>query len=220
MTDRPTRSQREAMIAGDRAGSLDSDESAELTLLADLLADPATWAEPGAGLEDSIVDAVAAAGTPVGTTGTPGPRRTASSRRWSILVSAAAVIAIIVAVGAMTAGRKGAHPEFEAALTATAAEPAARASVGVRQNSSGFRISMNVTGLPALPPAEYYQAWLKNGAGSLVPVGTFSAGTGPITLWSGVSPENYPTMTVTIEAADNDQASSGRLVLVGEVHRR
>ncbi len=134
MTDRPTRSQREAMIAGDRAGSLDSDESAELTLLADLLADPATWAEPGAGLEDSIVDAVAAAGTPVGRTGPTGtarPRRTASSRRWSILVSAAAVIAIIVAVGAMAAGRKGAHPEFEAALTATAVEPAARASVGV-----------------------------------------------------------------------------------------
>ena len=59
---------------------------------------------------------------------------------------------------------------------------------------------------------------MKNAAGTLVPIGTFSSSDGRVTLWSGVSPDDFPTMTVTIEAADNDQASSGRRVLVGEVH--
>jgi Anti-sigma-K factor rskA len=69
-----------------------------------------------------------------------------------------------------------------------------------------------------LPNGEYYQAWLKNAAGALVPIGTFSSADASITLWSGVSPRDFPTITVTIESADNHQASSGRRVLVGEVH--
>ena len=55
MTDSPTNEEREALIAGDRAGALEPDEAAELALLADLLADPSTWAEPSAGLEDTVV---------------------------------------------------------------------------------------------------------------------------------------------------------------------
>jgi hypothetical protein len=50
-----------------------------------------------------------------------------------------------------------------------------------------------------------------------VPIGTFSSSDGRVTLWSGLSPKDFPTLTVTIEATDNDQTSSGRQVLVGEV---
>jgi hypothetical protein len=59
---------------------------------------------------------------------------------------------------------------------------------------------------------------LRNATGTLVPVGSFSSSDGRATLWSGVSPKDFPTITVTIEAPDNDQSSSGRRVLVGEVH--
>ena len=38
-----------------------------------------------------------------------------------------------------------------------------------------------------------------------------------VVLWSGVSPLDFSTLTVTEEAADGDQASSGRRVLVGTV---
>jgi hypothetical protein len=38
-----------------------------------------------------------------------------------------------------------------------------------------------------------------------------------VTLWAGVSPEDFPTFTVTEERADGDQASSGRVVLTGEL---
>jgi hypothetical protein len=51
-----------------------------------------------------------------------------------------------------------------------------------------------------------------------VPIGTFSSSDGLVTLWSSVSPEQFPTITVTIEATDNQQGSSGRRVLIGDVH--
>jgi hypothetical protein len=55
---------------------------------------------------------------------------------------------------------------------------------------------------------------LRNPEGVLVPIGTFNQGD-DVTLWAGVSPENFPTMTITEEAADGDQGSSGQRVLVG-----
>ena len=48
----------------------------------------------------------------------------------------------------------------------------------------------------------------------LVPIGTFNEGT-DVTLWAGVSPQDFPTMTITQESADGDQDSSGQRVLVG-----
>ena len=77
---------------------------------------------------------------------------------------------------------------------------------------------LDARGLPTLPAGEYYQAWLKNAEGILVPIGTFSSSGGKVTLWSGVSPQEFPTISVTIEAADGDQGSSGRRVLTGSVH--
>ena len=50
----------------------------------------------------------------------------------------------------------------------------------------------------------------------LVPIGTFNEGRG-VTLWAGVAPKDFRTLTVTRERADGDQASSGEKVLVGTV---
>ena len=62
----------------------------------------------------------------------------------------------------------------------------------------------------------FYEAWLQNAAGVLVPIGTFNEGR-KVTLWAGVSPKDYPSLTVTREQADGNQASSGEKVLVGLV---
>jgi hypothetical protein len=61
MNDRLTNEQREALIAGDCAGSLAPGQAADVALLAALLGDPSTWAEPNAGLEDGVVRAVKSA---------------------------------------------------------------------------------------------------------------------------------------------------------------
>jgi hypothetical protein len=198
--------EREALIAGDRA--LTPEESEELALFAALLADPSTWAEPGSGLEHDVIEAVEHA---------PSPGRRRPWRRLAITaVAAAALIAIIsfVSVGVLA---NNSSPDFRASLSGTPLAQNAHASVVVRQTRSGFHITLDAHGLPVLPAGEYYQAWLKNDANILVPIGTFSSSDARVTLWSGVSPKDYPTLTVTIEQADNNQDSSGRRVLVGAV---
>ncbi len=219
MADRPTNQEREELIVGDRAG-LDPDEAADLTLLAELLGDPSTWVEPPVALEDAVVHAVAAA-EPGAARADHGKRHTAVARpRRLIFAVAAAAAVVVVAAGALVAfaGRGGSGPDFEGELAAAAEAPGASGTVDVTQNDSGFRITLDAEGLPDLLAGEFYQGWLKNSVGTLVPIGTFSSGDDRVTLWSGVSPADFPILTVTIETADNNQDSSGRLVLAGEVH--
>ena len=71
--------------------------------------------------------------------------------------------------------------------------------------------------MPRLDGGRFYQAWLEGAGRHACPIGTFSEGNGDwVTLWSGVSPQDYPTLTVTIEEPDGNQASSGQRVLTGE----
>jgi len=206
MNDHATNEEREAMIAEGRGRVLEPHEADELALLADLLADPSTWAEPRAGLEDEIVQSVAVA-----------PARASTTRPWR-LVAIAAAVAAALAISVGLVGMLGStSPEFSAKLSASPLAPSARASADVSHNAAGFRIRLDAHGLPRLAAGQYYQAWLKN-ANVSVPIGTFSSSDARVTLWSGVSPKVYPKITVTIEAADNVQTSSGRVVLSGVVH--
>jgi hypothetical protein len=220
MSERPTKEEREALVAGDRAGALEPDEAADLALLTELLADPSTWAEPGPGLEDAILRAVAAADAPPEAAAVL-PRMTerAPGRRRFVLPVLAAAAAIAIVLGVVVATSSTTHDQFKSQLTATALAPAASGSAGIIRNDAGFRIALDTRGLAPLPAGQYYQAWLKNPAGTLVPIGSFSSSDGRVTLWSGVSPVEFNTITVTIEAPDNVQASSGQRVLVGEVHK-
>jgi hypothetical protein len=219
MSDQPSNEEREALIAGDRAGTLDADEAADVAFLAALLADPSTWAEPSARLEDAVVRAVADA-DPVGeasvTPIAPAARRRSGSRarRWTWSAAAAAAV-VAIAVGVFGVMHSRTSTDFEARLSATGLAPSASATVDITHNRAGFRVVLDAHGLPPLRPGEFYQAWLKNSSGALVPIGSFSSSDARVTLWSGVDPAEYSGISVTIEAADNDQGSSGRRVLVG-----
>jgi hypothetical protein len=125
-------------------------------------------------------------------------------------VAAAAVIAFAV-VGPGTSGER-----LHAALGPTALAPGARGEATLVQTASGWRITLAATGLPRLDGGRFYQAWLRNPAGVLVPIGTFNEGR-KVTLWAGVSPKVFSTLSITRERADGDQASSGQKVLVGSV---
>src|SRR5262249_27339131 len=94
--------------------------------------------------------------------------------------------------------------------------PRAEGKATLTKTSSGWRIQMSATGLPRLEDGRFYQAWLRNSSGVLVPVGSFNDGR-HVTLWAGVSPKDFSTLTVTRERADGDQGSSGQKVLVGSV---
>jgi hypothetical protein len=82
------------------------------------------------------------------------------------------------------------------------------------QTQSGWRITLHGSGLPRLDNGYYYEAWLKNPAGILVPIGTFNQPDN-VTLWAGVPPTQFPTITITRQRADGNPKSSGQRVLVG-----
>jgi Anti-sigma-K factor rskA len=222
LTDRPTDEQREALIATEVVGALEPVAAAELALLAELLADESTWTEPSAALEAAVVRAVAdtdpLADTPATTGDAAALGAAKPRRRRSTLSFVAAAAAVALLLGTVAEARRTASADFTAELRATGLAPGAHASADVTRNDAGFRVVLDARGLPPLRPGEYYQAWLKNRRGTLVPIGTFSSSDGRVTLWSGVEPLNFPVISVTIEAADNHQTSSGRRVLTGVLH--
>ena len=137
---------------------------------------------------------------------------------WSV-VAAAVALAVIVAVG-LTVTTSSTSADFSARLRATAVAPSADASANFTQNKAGFRVVLAARGLPTLSAGRYYEAWLQNSSGTLAALGTFTSSHNRLTLWSGVSPSDFPLMSVSLEEADGDHASLGPRVLVGEVHAR
>jgi anti-sigma-K factor RskA len=129
-------------------------------------------------------------------------------------VVAAATVAAVVGVALLSSGTSS--QTFHAALASTELAPDAAGNATLTKTTSGWRISFHATGLPRLDNGRFYEAWLKNADGVLVPIGTFNEGEN-VTLWAGVSPVDFPTLSVTREQADGDQTSSGEKVLVGTV---
>jgi hypothetical protein len=142
-------------------------------------------------------------------------RRPVVSRRPALIaaVTAAAVVVAVV-VGVLSSGTSG--ERLHAALGPTAAIPGAKGEATLTKTTSGWRIELRASGLPRLDGGRFYEAWVKNRSGVLVPVGTFNEGKN-VTLWAGVAPTEFTTLTVTRERADGNQASSGQKVLVGTV---
>jgi Anti-sigma-K factor rskA len=140
--------------------------------------------------------------------------RRAPARRRLVAVAAAGAAALAVAL-ALTVFRSDSSGErFHVALASTALAPGARGDATLTRTSSGWRVELYAQGLPRLAGGRFYEAWLRSSAGVLVPIGTFNDGRG-VTLWAGVSPKDFPSLTVTREQADGVQVSSGEKVLAG-----
>jgi anti-sigma-K factor RskA len=141
-------------------------------------------------------------------------RAWAPTRLIPVAAAAAAVLAVVIGLNVIRSGTSG--EQLYAALAPTELAPRASGEATLTKTDSGWRIELDATGLPRLEGRRFYEAWLRNGAGVLVPVGTFNEGQ-KVTLWAGVSPKTFTTLTVTREQADGDQTSSGERVLVGPV---
>jgi hypothetical protein len=189
-------------------------ERAEIERVSDVLADPAVWAEPPADLQERVVAAVTGAAE----ADAAGPGR----RRWLRYavggVAAAVLLAAGVAVGTQL-GDDDERVQFAASLQGTELAPDSAGEVTLTKTPSGWRIELHATDLPRRQDGQFYEAWLKNDAGALVPIGTFNDGR-DVVLWAGVGPADFPLLTVTRELADGNQASSGEVVLLGESHRQ
>jgi len=129
--------------------------------------------------------------------------------------TAAALVAVVaLAVSVLDSGTSA--ESFHAALAPTDLAPGATGEATLTKTTSGWRIELDATGLPRLDAGRFYEGWLRDAAGVLVPIGTFNEGK-RVTLWAGVSPTEFTMLTVTRERADGDQTSSGEKVLDGKV---
>jgi Anti-sigma-K factor rskA len=143
----------------------------------------------------------------------------APARRRPVAIVAGAAAAAAVAALAVTLvmeSSRSSGERFTAALAGTGLAPTAEGDATLTKTPSGWRIELEATGLSRLAGRRFYEAWLRNPAGVLVPIGTFNDGR-KVTLWAGVSPLRFTTFSVTREQADGDQSSSGEKVLVGAI---
>lgn len=139
-----------------------------------------------------------------------------SARRWAgpFAVGIAAALALVVGVSALTgeATREG----VELALAGTDLAPEAEGLVEIVDTPNGTVLLLDVSGLPPAPEGSYYEAWVRQDAQVGVSAGTFHlrGGGGEVELWAGVTAEDYPLFTITIQD-EADPVSSGRVVLKG-----
>jgi hypothetical protein len=211
---------RISYLTGEDRPSLTDRERAELDEVRAVLAEPATWAVPTPELEDRVVAAIAEE-APVrpererSRRPAAAPRRRFWQRGYAFGGLAAAAATAIIAVVLVSGG--GPAPErFSMALTGTALAPSVHGSATLTKTGSGWRIELSAPGLPHISGGRYYEAWLKNRVGVLVPVGTFNDAR-RVTLWAGVPPPQFPSLTVTMQRADGNPASSGLRVLTGTI---
>ncbi len=211
----------------------------ELASLTALLGEAAVWEEPSADLEDSVVSAIwGELDRQIASDGDDGPTTTSrptpivadeadvvpidrARRRWVAPVLAAAATLLVVAgigIGSRFLAERQ-QPDHEVALAGTDLAPAATAVAEVDNTPQGTRIILDVSGLAPAPEGQYYEAWLRQNAEVGVSAGTFHlrGGDATIELWSGVTVDEYPLITVTIQDEGAGAASSGRVVLRGTV---
>lgn len=132
----------------------------------------------------------------------------------------AVLVAVVAGAAAISNSGGGNTPpaplQFAMVVNGTSLAPGAHGSATLTKMSSGWQVVLAATGLPHLSGGRYYQAWLKNSAGVLVPIGTFNDAV-RVTLWSGVPVTQFRTLTVTRQEANGNPASSGQRVLEGTI---
>lgn len=210
----------------------DERTGAEEAHLAALLGDPNLWEEPNAADEDAIVAAILAeagsapesgpttlsnATEAQGVDGSSNVIPISRARRWLAPVAAGIAAAMVVLVGfAFVTSGDDAPEGVVLELAGTDIAPDATAEAVIAPLRSGTRIILDVSGLPPAEPGSYYEAWMRKDAQVGVSAGTFHlrGGDGTIELWSGVTPAEYPLITVTLQD-EAESESSGVVVLKG-----
>lgn len=216
---------------------------AVLDELSSLLGDPSMWEDVDQADEDAIVAAIADLGEREPTTAPSAPvvRETpvteqpwaarpaqdealaevvpiSTVRRWAGPIVAGIAAALAMLVGASFFAGDDDRSGVDLALEATELAPGAEGVVEIIDTPNGTVLRLDVSGLAPAPEDTYYEAWLRKDAEVGVSAGTFHlrGGGGEIELWAGVTIEDYPLFTVTIQP-EAQVESSGQVVLRGRV---
>ena len=136
-----------------------------------------------------------------------------------VLLAAAAVALVGIAIGGTLVATRDPSPPTgtEVALAGTDAAPGATGTVDLVTEPSGFKVTINVSGLPPAPDGTFYEAWVLNDELGKVSAGTFHIREpqDDITLWLGVDPADYDAISVTRQPVDGGTLAEGVPVLKG-----
>lgn len=178
-----------------------------------VLADPITWSEPGEEMVQSLIAAMAHRGSQVRPDDShiAAGRAARPARAWIGAVAAVALLAVVWS----QAGQESLSGDDVFALEAVADGLEATARAGPA--AAGWWIQLDVAGLPGAPEGSFYEGWAHDDI-TWISLGTFHMrDPGPVTLWSGVSLQDYSRLVVTLEAIDGDPAPSLDVVLEGTI---
>ena len=144
------------------------------------------------------------------------PRSFWSTRR----LAAGAAVAAAVAALAFGVGRwsESRGPEYRAAVEMAVEEAPADASavlkLGSRDESTGnWEIELDVSGLPHLPPGDYYVLWLARDGKYAAECGTFNVGPGltRIEMTASYRLADYDAWVISVHGEDTPRLFSARI---------
>lgn len=184
-----------------------------LDMIRAILAGEAVWSEPPPEVGDAVIASISdSAGS---------APQTAQSRNRSFvwlagLGAAAAIVLVVVGILGLLGGDSD---EIVMAVEGTELEADASGQAILRPTGDGWSIRLEVSDLPAAEPGTYYEGWMWNDDGDGVSIGTFHlrGGGEAVILWSGVSPDDYPSIWVTLEPEDGDPSASELVVMRGRI---
>jgi anti-sigma factor RsiW len=139
----------------------------------------------------------------------PAPVRDPRRRTRWLLGAAAVLVALLLGIGGLTAGRGRDR------TVALGAAGGATAEARMRGAGDDQIMTMTARGLPRPPAGAWYEVWLVDDAGGEFPVGVLASnGEGIWSLPADVA-ARYRVIDVTLEPADGDPSRSSRSVLRG-----
>ena len=141
------------------------------------------------------------------------------SRRWIWLPAAAALL--VIAVLGFGVLRTISGPPDGLALTATSLAPQAGGELRGKRIGNNFKVELDAWGLPKPGGGKYYEMWYARKGKGRISCGTFSAqqhGHTTVSMSAPASAVAYPEVEVTLESADGNPGSSGKVVLKGSLH--
>jgi hypothetical protein len=188
----------------------------------ELLRTRSIWEDLPAGLEQRVLAGTTGSASEASGNVIPLHRRAAGPRfrRARQMALVAAVAGLVATAGGAAAARLGSG-DRQVELAGTSLAESAHAQAHLRETVSGVEITLDISRLPAAPTGTFYQGWVKGDRGS-VAIGTFHLrrGSDDVVLWSGVKLSDYPKVTVTLQTEGAGPASSGKVVLTGEVPQK
>lgn len=181
-----------------------------LELIRHILADETTWSEPPPEVADQLIAAI-------GASASRDVEHISAKRRAPLVAATVVGVAAVVILIAGLMGVFAAPAEDVIAIQGTELQPGASGEAAIREADAGWWIRLDVEDLPAAGTGTYYEGWVWNDDGEGVSIGTFHlrGGDESVVLWSGVDPDDYPAIWVTLEDEDGDPSASDRIVMRG-----